>query len=87
MGCSRFVFNPFLAKWSDTYKEKGKGLTYKVCSLQLIQLKKEFVRFAKSREVEGRVLNATIRRNPTDKYFVSILAETEVQPFLSQCYC
>ena len=38
------------------------------------------VRFAKSREVEGRILNATIRRNPTGKYFVSILAETEVEP-------
>ena len=30
------------------------------------------VRFAKSREVEGRILNATIRRNPSGKYFVSI---------------
>lgn len=39
-----------------------------------------FVRFAKSREVEGRILNATIRRNPTGKYFVSILVETEVEP-------
>ncbi len=38
-----------------------------------------FVRFAKSREVEGRILNATIRRNPSGKYFVSILVETEVQ--------
>ncbi|WP_042224298.1 IS200/IS605 family element RNA-guided endonuclease TnpB [Oceanobacillus manasiensis] len=38
------------------------------------------VRFAKSREVEGRILSATIRRNPSGKYFVSILAETEVQP-------
>ncbi|KMN38964.1 transposase, partial [Bacillus sp. LK2] len=37
------------------------------------------VRFAKSREVEGRILNATIRRNPSGKYFVSILVETEVQ--------
>ena len=37
------------------------------------------VKFAKSREVEGRILNATIRRNPSGKYFVSILAETEVQ--------
>ncbi len=25
------------------------------------------VRFAKSREVEGRILNATIRRNPSGK--------------------
>jgi len=147
IGCSRFVFNHFLEKWNDTYKETGKGLTYNACSKQLTQLKKElvwlkevdsiavqsslrnladsydrffkkqnkaprfkskknnvqsyttkhtngnisivdnkiklpklgFVNFAKSREVEGRILNATIRRNPTGKYFVSILVETEMQ--------
>jgi putative transposase len=37
------------------------------------------VRFAKSREVDGRMINATIRLNPSGKYFVSILAETEVE--------
>jgi putative transposase len=37
------------------------------------------VRFAKSREVEGRILNATIRRNPTGKYFISIVVEKEGQ--------
>lgn len=36
--------------------------------------------FAKSRDVDGRILNATIRRNPSGKYVVSILAETEVEP-------
>ncbi|MFJ5623505.1 IS200/IS605 family element RNA-guided endonuclease TnpB [Peribacillus loiseleuriae] len=36
------------------------------------------VRFAKSREVEGRILSATIRRNPSGKYFVSIATESEV---------
>ncbi|MDR7075206.1 putative transposase [Neobacillus niacini] len=36
------------------------------------------VRFAKSREVEGRILNATIRRNPSGKYFVSLGTEIEV---------
>jgi putative transposase len=36
------------------------------------------VRFAKSREVEGRILNATIRRNPSGKYFLSIATETGV---------
>lgn len=148
IGCSRFVFNHFLAKWNDTYKAKGKGLTYNSCSSQLTQLKKELVwlkevdsiaiqsslknladaysrffkkqndaprfkskknkvqsyttkhtngniaivgnkiklpklglvRFAKSREVHGRILNATVRRNPSGKYFVSVLVETEVQP-------
>lgn len=148
IGCSRFVFNHFLAKWNDAYKETSKGLTYNLCSSQLTQLKKELgwlkevdsiaiqsslknladaysrffkkqndaprfkskknkvqsyttkhtngniaivgnkiklpklglVRFAKSREAEGRILSATIRRNPSGKYSVSILVETEVQP-------
>lgn len=35
IGCSRFVFNHFLVKWNDTYKETGKGLTYGTCSAQL----------------------------------------------------
>ncbi|AMX83368.1 transposase [Geobacillus subterraneus] len=146
-GCSRFVFNYFLAKWEDAYKETGKGLSYNACSSQLTQLKKEltwlnevdsvalqsslknladayarflkkqndkprfkskknkvqsyttkytngniaidgnkiklpklgFVRLAKSREVEGRILSATVRRNPSGKYVVSILVEAEVQ--------
>ncbi|WP_093194881.1 IS200/IS605 family element RNA-guided endonuclease TnpB [Salimicrobium halophilum] len=38
-----------------------------------------FVRFAKSREVEGRVLSATVRQNAAGKYFVSILTETEME--------
>jgi putative transposase len=36
-----------------------------------------FVRFAKSREVEGRILSATVRRNPSGKYFVSLATEVE----------
>ena len=35
--------------------------------------------YAKSREVEVRIINATIRRNPSGKYFISVLAETNVQ--------
>lgn len=37
------------------------------------------VRFAKSREVKGRILSATIRRNPSGKYFVSISTQAEVE--------
>ncbi|OCA88380.1 transposase [Bacillus sp. FJAT-27225] len=148
IGCSRFVFNRFLARWNELYKQTGKGLTYNSCSAELTLLKKKlswlkevdsialqsslknlsdaytrffkkqnnaprfkskknkvqsyttketngniavignkiklpklgFVRFAKSREVKGRILSATIRRNPSGKYFVSILAESDVQP-------
>jgi putative transposase len=152
MGCSRFVFNYFLARWNETYEQTGKGLTYNVCSSQLTQLKKElewlkevdstslqnvlkdlddafrrffrkqndhprfrskknpvqsytsqcnypkkgkpsievmgnriklpklgWVKFAKSREVQGKILSATIRRNPSGKYFVSILCECEIE--------
>lgn len=39
-----------------------------------------WVKFAKSRELEGRILNTTIRRNPSGKYFVSILCEVDIQP-------
>ncbi|MCM3788047.1 IS200/IS605 family element RNA-guided endonuclease TnpB [Domibacillus indicus] len=38
-----------------------------------------WVRFANSREVQGRILNATVRKNPSGKYFVSLLVETEVK--------
>src|SRR5699024_10242150 len=38
-----------------------------------------WIRFAKRREAEGRILNVTIRRNPSGKYFVSILVEAEVE--------
>lgn len=147
IGCSRFVFNHFLAKWNEAYQMTGKGLSYGRCSVELTKLKREIewlkepdkfalqnslrnladsynrffkkqnksprfkskknpvqsyqtnytngnidlvgnkiklpklglVSFAKSKEVRGRILSATIRRNPSDKYFVSILAETEVQ--------
>ena len=39
------------------------------------------IKFAKSREVDGRILSATIRCHPTGKYFVSILAEVEIHEF------
>lgn len=37
------------------------------------------VRFAKSCDVDGRILNATVRRKPSGKYFVSLLVETEIE--------
>jgi len=36
------------------------------------------IRFAKSREVKGRILSATIRRNSSGNYFVSLIVESEV---------
>ncbi|MBG9772889.1 transposase, partial [Brevibacillus laterosporus] len=147
IGCTRFVFNHFLAKRKDAYEQEKKTLNYNDCSAMLTQLKKEmewlkevdstalqstlkdldssykkffkekkgypkfkskknpkqsyackmnikvegdriklpklgWVTFAKSREVEGRILSATVRKNPSGKYFVSVLCETEIQPLL-----
>ena len=39
-----------------------------------------WVKFAKSREISGRILSSTVRRTPTGKYFISILCKTEVLP-------
>lgn len=42
LGCSRFVFNHFLAKWDEMYKATGKGLSYGSCSKEIPMLKQEF---------------------------------------------
>jgi len=63
---------------SYTTKETNNNIAVVDSKIKLPKL--GCVKFAKSREVEGRIIRATIRRNPSGKYFVSILVETEVQP-------
>jgi putative transposase len=63
---------------SYTTKETNNNIAIVESKIKLPKL--GLVRFAKSREVHGRILNATVRRNPSGKYFVSILVEAEVQP-------
>lgn len=41
-----------------------------------------WVRFANSRDVQGHILNATVRKSPSGKHFVSLLVETNVQELL-----
>ncbi|MDQ0219432.1 transposase [Peribacillus cavernae] len=38
-----------------------------------------WVKVAKSREVRGKILSATVRKSATGKYFVSILTEQEIE--------
>lgn len=64
----------------QSYTTKSTNGNIAVVGSKLKLPKLGFVRFAKSREVEGRIINATIRRKPTGKYFVSLLVETEVEP-------
>lgn len=68
IGCSRFVFNHFLAKWNETYQETGKGFSYNACSSQLTQLKKELTWL---KEVDSIALQSSIRNlaDAFDRYF------------------
>ncbi|MDR7077285.1 putative transposase [Neobacillus niacini] len=61
---------------SYTTKHTNGNITVKSNYIKLPKL--GLIRFAKSRDVEGRILNATVRRNPSGKYFISIGTETEV---------
>ena len=42
------------------------------------RLKIGLARCARSRDIEGRILHATVRRSPAGEYCVSILAEAEI---------
>lgn len=64
IGCSRFVFNYFLEKWNDTYKNTGKGLTYNKCSSNLTKLKKELLWL---QEVDSLALQSSLE-NLNDSY-------------------
>jgi hypothetical protein len=64
IGCARFVFNHFLAKWKDAYKNTSKGLTYSTCSAQPTQLKKEFTWL---KEVDSIAVQSSLK-NLADSY-------------------
>lgn len=149
IGSSRFVFNHFLDKWNNYYKETKKSLGYHECATLLTRLKSElewlkevdstalqqslkhldtsfknffrelkkgnsnqglpqfkkkhgpnqsyktvstikiegdhiqlpklgWVKFANSRQFEGKIVSATVRRNPTGKFFVSVLVDEHI---------
>ena len=155
-GCSRFVYNKYLAKRIHLYKTEKQTINYNTCSADLTQLKKElewlkevdsvalqsslkdldmayqnffrrvkkggkvgFPRFKSkknnrksyktkqngnaihlfdkhiklpklglvkckvSKQIEGRILSATVSQNPSGKYFVSVCCtDVEMKPLL-----
>jgi putative transposase len=68
IGASRFIYNHFLAKWNDTYKEIGKGLTYNTCSNLLTSLKKQLECL---KEVDAHTLQSSLRNlaDAFDRFF------------------
>ena len=65
----------------QSYTTKSTNNNIKVVDRYIQIPKLGFVRFANSRDINGVIKRATIRRNPSGKYFISILAETEVNKF------
>jgi len=63
---------------SYTTRVGGEGIWVRGNYVKLPRLGK--VRIAKSRELEGRILRATVVRNPSGKYFVSISCEVDAEP-------
>ena len=63
---------------SYTTRYTNGNIAVKGGTLQLPKL--GAVRFAKSREIEGRLLSATIRLASSGKWFVSLVCEVEIQP-------
>lgn len=69
-------------KQSYTSKRNGKDnerATIRIEGAHIRLPKLGWVKFAKSREIHGRILSATVRITPTGKFFVSVLADVEIQ--------
>lgn len=148
LGCSRFVYNHFLAKRKDYYTTTQQTMTYNQTSSQLTQLKNELpwlkevdsialqqslrnldaafknffekragfprfkskhdnrlsyrtqninnnidiadnriklpkiglVKYANSRNFDGKISSVTVSKTPSGKYYISILVDTEILP-------
>lgn len=68
---------------SYTSKRNGKEddkATIRIAGNRIRLPKVGWVKFAKSREVQGHILSATVRLTPSGKFFVSVLVDTEIQP-------
>lgn len=146
IGCCRFVYNYYLNKRIDFYKNEGKTFRYNACANDLTQLKKQYtwlkeadsislqqtlkdldtaysnffksnngfpkfkskknpkqsyrtqnvnnaikiesnkiklpklgwVKFANSRSFEGKITSCTISKTNTNKYYISVLVDVEI---------
>ncbi|WP_074955650.1 IS200/IS605 family element RNA-guided endonuclease TnpB [Alicyclobacillus macrosporangiidus] len=70
-------------KQSYTSKRNGREddkATIRIAGNRIRIPKVGWVKFAKSCEVQGRILSATVRIAPSGKFFVSVLVDTKIQP-------
>lgn len=68
----------------QSYKSKCVGTNIKVLDKSVQLPKLGLVRCAVSKQVKGRILSATVSRNPSGKYFVSLCCtDVDIQPMES----
>ena len=61
-GCTRFVFNHYLAKRRDAYEKDGITLSYSACAKDLVSLKKEYEWL---KEVDSVALQSSVKNLDT----------------------
>ena len=68
-----------IQSYKSKFNKTSKGGSIRIEGNHTQLPKLGLVKFAKSREVLGSIKNATIRRTPSGKYFVSIVCEVEIE--------
>ena len=61
-GCTRFVYNHYLAKRKDAYEKDGITLNYTACAKDLVSLKKEYEWL---KEVDSIALQSSVKNLDT----------------------
>lgn len=64
----------------QSYRTRNQNNGIRIDGNKLLLPKLGWVKFRNSRTFDGQILNATIRRNPAGKYFVSLCVKTEIVP-------
>ena len=65
-GCTRFVYNHYLAKRRDAYEKDGITLNYSVCAKDLVSLKKEYEWL---KEVDSVALQSSVKNLDIPPFF------------------
>lgn len=69
---------------NQSYRTRNQKDGIRIVGKYLVLPKLGKVKFRQSRPVEGTILNATIRKTPSGKYFVCLCVKTEAEPKLNK---
>lgn len=64
----------------QSYRTNANGSSIQIKGNRIKLPKLGWLKFAKSREIAGKILSATVRRAPTGKYFIAVLCDVEIAP-------